>query len=99
MRASVRTADRRAGTGGGDRHAGGTVARNRSFFVSPGWATEEIVLFRATLLSGSGQGCDHDEILNVVELASQRIPGLKRDRTLVDATTIIGLYRAFPHLL
>ena len=63
------------------------------FFVSPGWATEEIVLFRAEGLSRSGHGCDHDEILKLVEVEPDLIPVLMRDGTIADAKTIIGLDR------
>lgn len=61
------------------------------FFTSPGWSTEEIVLYRAGRLSVSGHRVDHDEILNVVEVVPERIPVLMRDGMLADAKTIIAV--------
>ena len=61
------------------------------FFTSPGWSTEEIVLFRAEIGNRSGHGLDHDEILNVVEIERDRIPVLMRDGSIADAKTMIAL--------
>ena len=69
----------------------GELAEIGRFFVSPGWATEEIVLYRAGALSFAGHAPGHDEILRVVEVAPARIPVLMRDGTIADAKTIIAL--------
>jgi len=69
----------------------GELTEIGSFFVSPGWATEEIVLYRAGALSHTGHAPDHDEILRVVEVDPARIPVLMRDGTIADAKTIIAL--------
>lgn len=62
------------------------------FFVSPGWANEEIVLYRAGTLSFAGHAPDHDEILQIVEVDPARIPVLMRDGIIADAKTIIALH-------
>ena len=62
------------------------------FFTSPGWNTEEIVLFRAELGNRSGHGLDHDEILDVIEIERGRIPVLMRDGLIADAKTMIALH-------
>jgi len=69
----------------------GELAEIGRFFVSPGWATEEIVLYRAGALSSTGHAPDHDEILRAVEVDPVRIPVLMRDGTIADAKTIIAL--------
>ncbi|CAN5692516.1 NUDIX hydrolase [soil metagenome] len=68
------------------------------FFVSPGWATEEIILFRAGALDSIGHGFDHDEILDVLEIEPARIPVLMRDGKIADAKTIIGLQLVLTNL-
>lgn len=67
------------------------------FFVSPGWATEEIRLFRASDLEPTGHGLDHDEILKIVEVEPERVPVLMRDGLIADAKTIIGLQSVSPY--
>jgi len=67
------------------------------FFTSPGWSTEEIVLFRAEGLIRASPGFDRDEILDVVEVQPERISVLMRDGLIADAKTIIGLKLALPH--
>ncbi|MEZ4520240.1 MAG: NUDIX hydrolase [Thermomicrobiales bacterium] len=67
------------------------------FYSSPGWATEEIVLFRAESLSPSGHGPDHDEILDVIGVSPARIPGLMRDGRIADAKTIIAAQMITAH--
>lgn len=69
----------------------GTLTEIDRFFVSPGWANEEIVLFRAGALTFAGHAPDHDEILQVVEIEPARIPVLMRDGIIADAKTIIAL--------
>ncbi len=61
------------------------------FFSSPGWSTEEVVLFKATGLSQTGHGIDHDEILSVVAVEPARLPVLMRDGMIADAKTILAL--------
>lgn len=58
------------------------------FFTSPGWANEEIVLYRASALEQAGPVPDSDEILDVVEVAPAEITGLMRDGSIADAKTI-----------
>lgn len=68
------------------------------FFVSPGWATEEIVLYRAEALDSTGHGFDHDEMLDVLEIEPARIPVLMREGKIADAKTIVGLQLALANV-
>jgi 8-oxo-dGTP pyrophosphatase MutT (NUDIX family) len=67
------------------------LAEFARFFTSPGWATEEIILFLATGLDVGGPSPDPDEILNVVEVARDDIPVLMRDGRIADGKTITAL--------
>lgn len=61
------------------------------FFTSPGWANEEIVLFKAIALDGRGPMPDPDEILRVIEVDPADVPGLMRDGTIADGKTITAV--------
>jgi ADP-ribose pyrophosphatase len=61
------------------------------FYTSPGWANEEIILFRASALVRSSPVPGPDEILDVAEVAPRDIPGLMRDGSIADAKTIAAL--------
>ena len=61
------------------------------FYTSPGWADEEIVLFRARALELAGPSPAPDEILDVHAARPDEIPGLMRDGLVADAKTITAV--------
>lgn len=61
------------------------------FYVSPGWCTEELIVYRATGLSQAGARPEEDEVIEPVEVRPGDIPGLMRDGSIADAKTITAL--------
>jgi ADP-ribose pyrophosphatase len=61
------------------------------FFVSPGWCTEELIVYRATGLSHIGARPEEDEVIELVEVRPGEIPGLMRDGSIADAKTMTAL--------
>jgi ADP-ribose pyrophosphatase len=61
------------------------------FFVSPGWCTEELIVYRATGLSQTGADPEDDEVIEPVEVRPGEIPGLMRDGSIADAKTVTAL--------
>lgn len=61
------------------------------FFVSPGWCTEELIVYRATGLSQVGASPEDDEVIDPVEVRPGEIPGLMRDGRIADAKTVTAL--------
>lgn len=66
------------------------------FYTSPGWANEEIVLFKALAVGGRGPTPDPDEILRIVVVDPADVPGLMRDGLIADGKTMtaVSLYLA-----
>ncbi len=62
-----------------------------NILVSPGWCNEEIQIFQATRLSFVGPDPDQDEVLDVVEVRPDEIPGLIRDGEISDAKSVVAL--------
>jgi ADP-ribose pyrophosphatase len=61
------------------------------FFVSPGWANEELVLFVATGLTSGQARPEDDEDLQIQIVAPEEIPQLIRRGEIADAKTIVSL--------
>ena len=61
------------------------------FFVSPGWCTEELIIYRARELTALDADLDEDEQVEVVAVRPNEIMGLMRDGEIADAKTVTGL--------
>lgn len=61
------------------------------FYVSPGWCTEELFIYRASELEESAGNLEDDEDLEVVLVTPQEIPQLIAERRIADAKTITAL--------
>lgn len=61
------------------------------FFVSPGWCTEELTIYRATGLNSAELDPEDDEDIETVEIGPDEIPGRMRDGQIADAKTITAL--------
>jgi ADP-ribose pyrophosphatase len=66
-----------------------------SFFTTPGFTDEVIYLFLATGLTPGNQSLDHDEVLEVVEMALDEAMARIEDGTIRDGKTIIGLQAVY----
>ena len=62
-----------------------------SFFVSPGWCNEELVIFRAWDLEPSTANLEDDEDLEVVIVRPDEIPQLIAGGQIADAKTLTSL--------
>lgn len=61
------------------------------FYVSPGFLTEKMFVFRATGLTHVGQKLEEDEVLTIERMPLSEALGLVRSGEIEDAKTIIGL--------
>jgi len=61
------------------------------FFVSPGWCTEELIVYRARELTVVGASLEEDEQVEAVTVRPSEILGLMRDGEIADAKTVAGL--------
>lgn len=61
------------------------------FFVSPGWCTEELIIYRATQLREVGAAPEGDEILRVERIQPTQVRGLIAAGDIADAKTITAL--------
>jgi ADP-ribose pyrophosphatase len=61
------------------------------FYVSPGWCTEELVIFRATQLREVGAAPEGDEILRVERVRPEQVRDLIAAGDIADAKTITAL--------
>lgn len=62
-----------------------------SFFVSPGWCTEELIVYRATGLQAGQADTEEDEVIAVEVIGPDEISGLMRDGWIADAKTVTAL--------
>ena len=62
-----------------------------SFYISPGWCNEEIVIYRAWDLRASRVDPDDDEVIDIVSVAPADVPRLIAEREVADAKTITAL--------
>jgi len=63
-----------------------------SFFTSPGFADEQIVMYAATNLSKGTPTPDDDEFLDVIEATREEVEHWLSDESIKDAKTFVGLY-------
>lgn len=61
------------------------------FFVSPGWANEELVVYVADDIRAGQASPEEDEDLEVVQVAPADVPGLIQRGEIADSKTIICL--------
>ena len=69
----------------------GTLRRLVSYYPAPGYTTEIIHIYIARNLMESRKDADHDEFLEVVPMARQKILKLIRTGRIRDSKTIIGM--------
>ncbi len=61
------------------------------FYVSPGWADEEVIIFVATGLNSGAAETEADEDLQVVTVQVESVTDKIKSGEIVDSKTIIGL--------
>ena len=72
-----------------------TIVPKGFIYTTPGFTDERIFLYLARDLSPSDEyGKDEDEVIEVVDVALQEIPGMIRDGTICDAKTICLVYHS-----
>jgi ADP-ribose pyrophosphatase len=72
-----------------------TIVPKGFIYTTPGFTDEKIFLYLARDLSPSDEyGKDEDEVIEVVDVALQDIPGMIRDGTICDAKTICLVYHS-----
>lgn len=69
----------------------GRIKMLSTFFISPGWCNEEMVIYRAWDLQDSNVSPDDDEVIDVVSVAPEDVPGLITSGQVADAKTIMAL--------
>ena len=70
----------------------GKMERIGGFYSSPGYSTEFLYLFLATDLQKGSTHPDEDEIIEVVSIPWEQIPGLIAKGEVCDAKSIVGLF-------
>jgi len=71
-----------------------TIEPKGFIYTTPGFTDEKIFLYLARDLSPSDEyGKDEDEVIEVVDVALQDMPGRIRNGTICDAKTICLVYR------
>ena len=70
----------------------GKMERIGGFYSSPGYSTEFLHLFLATDLQRGSTRPDEDEIIEVVSIPWEQIPGLIVAGEVCDAKSIVGLF-------
>lgn len=70
----------------------GKMERIGGFYSSPGYSTEFLHLFLATDLQKGSTHPDEDEIIEVVSIPWEQIPGLIVAGEVCDAKSIVGLF-------
>lgn len=70
----------------------GKMERIGGFYSSPGYSTEFLHLFLATDLHRGSTHPDEDEIIEVVSIPWEQIPGLIVAGEVCDAKSIVGLF-------
>jgi ADP-ribose pyrophosphatase len=68
------------------------------FYASPGFSTEKMYLFFARQLSQAGATPEEDEEITVEWVPLAQAMDMIESGEIVDAKTIIGIYRAFKRL-
>jgi 8-oxo-dGTP pyrophosphatase MutT (NUDIX family) len=62
-----------------------------SFYISPGWCDEKIVIFRAWDLQASLVHPDDDEVIDIVSVAPEDVTRLIANQEVADAKSITSL--------
>lgn len=71
----------------------GKVDALGGFYASPGYSTEHLYLYLATELEPVPEAPDADEIMDVVRVPIDSIPGMITSGEIRDAKTLVGLLR------
>ncbi len=66
------------------------------FYVSPGFLTEKMFLFRASGMTATAQNLEEDEILTVERYTFPQLREMIANGTIQDAKTIIGILLSEP---
>ncbi len=61
------------------------------FFVSPGWATEELIIYLATDVVPGPPDPEDDEFLEIVQVRPEDVVHLIRDGDIADSKSIVAL--------
>lgn len=69
----------------------GALRELARFYVSPGWASEELIVYLATDLVARQARPADDEQLAVERVAPEQVPELIRRRDIADAKTLIAV--------
>lgn len=69
----------------------GNLEHLASFYISPGWCNEQMVIFRATGLQDSRVNPEDDEVIEVVTVSPDEVSGLIESGQVADAKTITAL--------
>ena len=71
-----------------------TIVPKGFIYTTPGFTDEMIFLFEARDLSPSQEyGKDEDEVIEVIDVATNDLPGMIRDGSIVDGKTICLIQR------
>lgn len=62
-----------------------------SFYVSPGWCNEELIVYRARDLTAGDSSPEQDEDLEPVVIRPDQVSGLMRDGMIADAKTVTAI--------
>jgi ADP-ribose pyrophosphatase len=76
-------------------YAAGELRHLLSFFVSPGWCTEQLICYVATGIEQGTQDPEDDEQIAVVIIQPEEIPGRIQQGQIADAKTIVSLVAYF----
>jgi ADP-ribose pyrophosphatase len=69
----------------------GRIQHLATYFVSPGWCNEQMVIYRAWDLQDSTVSPEDDEVIDVVPVSPDDISGLIQSGQIADAKTITAL--------
>lgn len=69
----------------------GTLRELARFYVSPGWASEELIVYLATNLVARQARPADDERIAVERVAPEQVPELIRRRDIADAKTLVAV--------
>lgn len=61
------------------------------FYISPGWCNEQIVIYRAHDLVDTETNLDDDEVIDLVRVTPEEVPGLVASGEIADGKTITAL--------
>ena len=75
-----------------------TIVPKGFIYTTPGFTDEMIFLFEARDLSPSQEyGKDEDEVIEVIDVATNDLPGMIRDGSIVDGKTICLIQRCLEY--